>query len=183
MQPASHSVRNAMVGAAVGAGASVVGNAALGFSLANALQHAIVGTAGAGVTALAGAGLSAIERRVGAHVMKLLASNDPAVIARLGADASRPGATRSFLAKMNSAMMDAYIANYKANPPNSAQTDPDRPRRASGGRARKNHAAEADRLVALVPSFRKAHASQTESLLQMPDAVVAKALAVADGRA
>lgn len=180
MQPASHSVRNAMVAGALSAGAS---NAVLGFSVANLLTHGIVGAAGAGVTALAGAGLSAIERRVGAHIMKLLASNDPADIARLGADASRPGATRSFLAKANRAMMDAYVANYKANPPNSAQTDPDRPRRASGGRARKNHAAEADRLVALVPSFRKAHASQTESLLQMPDAVVAKALAVADGRA
>jgi hypothetical protein len=178
-----HPWRNAGVGAAVGAGASIIRDAALGFNLAAAFQHGLVGAAGAGVTRLAAAGLSAIERRVGAHVMKLLASNDPAEIARLGADASRPGATRSFLAKMNSALTDAYIANYKANPPNSAQTDPDRPRRASGGRARKNHAAEADRLVALVPSFRKAHASQTESLLKMPDAVVAKALAVADGRA
>jgi len=179
MPETSHSVRNAMVAGLLSAGAS---NAAFGFSVANLLTHGLAGAAGAGATALAGLGLSARDRRVAAHVMKLLSSNDPAVIARLGADASRPGATRSFLDKMNSAMKDAYIANYKANPPNSAQTDPDRPRRASGGRTRLNHAAEADRLVSLVPTFRKSHASQTESLLKMPDTVVAKALAVADGR-
>jgi hypothetical protein len=182
-EPASHKIRDAVSGAVAGAGLSMAGNVAFGANVANALQHGAFSVAGAAALAGGRAILSRAEQRVAPHVMKLLASNDPAVIARLGADASRPGATRSFLDKMNRAMMDAYIANYKANPPNSAQTDPDRPRRASGGRARKNHAAEADRLVALVPSFRKAHASQTESLLQMPDTVIAKALAVADGRA
>lgn len=186
-EPASHKIRDAVSGAVAGAGLSMAGNVAFGANVANALQHGAFSVAGAAALAGGRAILSRAEQRVAPHVMKLLASNDPAVIATLGKESQKPGAVRSFLEKANAAMANAaahvYIANYKANPPNSAQTDPDRPRRASGGRARKNHAAEADRLVAMVPSFRKAHASQTESLLQMPDTVIAKALAVADGRA
>lgn len=186
-EPAVHKIRDAVSGAVAGAGLSMAGNVAFGANVANAIQHGAFSVAGAAALAGGRAILSRAEQKVAPHVLKLLASNDPAVIAALGKEAQKPGAVRSFLEKANAAMANAaahaYIANYKANPPNSAQTDPDRPRRASGGRARKNHAAEADRLVALVPSFRKAHASQTESLLQMPDAVVAKALAVADGRA
>jgi len=185
-EPAVHKMRDAVRGAVAGAGLSMAGNVAFGASVANALQHGAFSLAGAVALAGGRAILSRAEQRVAPHVLELLRSSDPAVIAALGKEAQKPGATRSFLEKANAAMANAaaraYIANYKANPPNSAQTDPDRPRRASGGRTRLNHAAEADRLVSLVPTFRKSHASQTESLLKMPDTVVAKALAVADGR-
>lgn len=53
--------------------------------------------------------------------------------------------------------------------------------RASGGRiSSMNHAAKAASLVAAAEKARKAHGSQTEAILDQPDAIVAKALAKAN---
>ena len=51
--------------------------------------------------------------------------------------------------------------------------------RASGGRIT-NHGAEADRLIALADKAKKAHSKTTETLLNLPDEHVTKALAIAN---
>ena len=52
--------------------------------------------------------------------------------------------------------------------------------RASGGRASIDHGAEADKLIALADKAKKAHNSTTEPLLDQPDEMITKALAIAD---
>lgn len=59
-------------------------------------------------------------------------------------------------------------------------TGDDRPRRASGGRIGSiEHAAEAARYVRLAARIKNAHSEKTKQFLNVPDATVAKALAVA----
>ena len=52
--------------------------------------------------------------------------------------------------------------------------------RASGGRTSIDHGAEADNLIALADKAKKAHNSTTEPLLDQPDEMITKALAIAD---
>ena len=65
-------------------------------------------------------------------------------------------------------------------PPGRTEADIYRQPRASGGRASIDHGAEADKLIALADKAKKAHNSTTEPLLDQPDEMITKALAIAD---
>jgi hypothetical protein len=114
--------------------------------------------------------------------MELLqrARTDPALQARLAAKPDLRGLT--YFAPALPAMREAGEGAEEAgrHRPMIGQASGGRIERASGGRAGIDHGAEADKLIALADKAKKAHNSTTEPLLDQPDEMITKALAIAD---
>ena len=166
--------------ATAGALGAATGSALEGFSslLGGHLSGTVLGVGAA--TGAAKALFNIQERRVAPEVMRLAQSSDPAQLARLAKLARSNAAARSFADKASDAMTAAAVAAYKANAPSPAQTQPDRPQRAAGGRTGIDHASVAAHLVRSVEHVRRAQSKTTEPLLKVPDEAIARSLAVAN---
>lgn len=155
-----------MAGAAIGAGAdaAMAGSLMLSPGMAtNVILGAAAGAAGKTF-------MNAMERKIAAKIVPM--ATDPAQAAELGRLATSSPAVAQVLQKLAGIMNNRLITATSAT-----NTVSDRTKRATGGRA---GGMTADMLIKAAERAKKDIGKGTEALLSTPDAMVAKALAVAN---
>jgi len=120
------------------------------------------------------------EQRIAPQVIKLSMSEDPADISKLGELLRTNPAANAFFSRASDALSDLTLMGARATAGTEQHASGGRIERASGGRTSIDHGAEADKLIALADKAKKAHNSTTEPLLDQPDEMITKALAIAD---
>lgn len=115
------------------------------------------------------------RNRQAVKMMEMLGSNDPAIIAKVVEAAKRDPKTGVLLQDVSKTLAGAY-SDYARR----QQERDQRPTRASGGRIGGAYRRKALALIQAAERAKKAHARTTQSILDMPDETVAKALTLAD---
>ena len=186
-----HPGQAAGAGASVVAGGDILRSMVYGPGAMEALGQASFGNK-AILGALAGMGIqvgsSLAERRVADRVLPLVFSKDPKDAIKLGELATSYPMVEQFVNRltvsMNTALqgmqrsLDNQDKAKKVKAPGQAQGG--RIERRAGGRAVRDHHADADRLVVLAEKAKKEHSRQTEPLLKSDDSMIAKALEVSN---
>lgn len=182
-----HPTQAGAAGAGLMAGGDIIKSMVYGPGAMEALGQASFGNK-AMLGALAGMGIQAgssmAERRVADRVLPLVFSKDPKDAIKLGELATSYPMVEQFINRltvsMNTALqgmqrsLDNQDKAKKDKTPGQAHGG--RIERRAGGRAVRDHHADAERLVALAEKAKKEHSRQTEPLLKSDDSMIAKAL-------
>ena len=186
-----HPTQAGAAGAGLMAGADIIKSIVYGPGAMEALGQASFGNK-AMLGALVGMGIQAgssmAERRVADRVLPLVFSKDPKDAIKLGELATSYPMVEQFINRltvsMNTALqgmqrsLDNQDKAKKAKA--SGQAHGGRIERRAGGRAVRDHHADAERLVVLAEKAKKEHSRQTEPLLKSDDSMIAKALEVSN---
>jgi hypothetical protein len=178
-----HPGQAAGAGAGIMAGGDILKSMVYGPGAMEALGQASFGNK-AILGALAGMGIqmgsSLAERRVADRVLPLVFSKDPKDAIKLGELATSYPMVEQFVNRLTVSMNTALQGMQRSleNQDKAKKANGGRIERRAGGRAVRDHHADAERLVVLAEKAKKEHSRQTEPLLQSDDSVVAKALEV-----
>lgn len=141
--------------------------------------YPLIGLAGYAAT---GKVLSSARANEALNIIRMATSSDPEVHAKLVEAMARDARIKNFVTNLEQGMARVAATHAEGAEFPPRPSNPPAPKSFARGGAAKgiDHGAEADNLIALADKAKKAHNSTTEPLLDQPDEMITKALAIAD---